>query len=121
MAAKAATPATARLPETVDAAPVNLGGELVTGVVELLTPVGTATPVEAITGLLTKVETVAGQALTVTVTTDGPEAGAVVTGTELVTGTTVAGLVAGAVELLYRPGQLVTEAGQAVVVSTKVE
>jgi hypothetical protein len=78
-AAMAATPAKARLPLTVEAAPVNLGGLLTVGEVAFFGATGVTVPVEAgaaTTGLVgfwagtTTLDRVAGHALTVTVTTE---------------------------------------------------
>jgi hypothetical protein len=68
-AARAATPANARLPLTVEAAPVNLGELGVVGVVVFFA--GAELPVP--TGICADVwlAKVVGQALTVMVTTDG--------------------------------------------------
>lgn len=68
-AAKAATPANARLPLMVDAAPVNLGELGVVGVVVFFAGTGLPVPVEI--GADVRLARVVGQALTVMVTTDG--------------------------------------------------
>jgi hypothetical protein len=67
-AARAATPANARLPLIVEAAPVNLGELLVVGVVVFFGEIGLPVPVG--TGAR-ELERVVGQALIVMVTTDG--------------------------------------------------
>jgi hypothetical protein len=77
-ATMAAIPANARLPLTVEAAPVNLGGALVVGEVVFLAGTGAAETDETVVGLgttLMMLETVVGQALMVTVTTAGVVAG----------------------------------------------
>jgi hypothetical protein len=67
-AAKAATPANARLPLMVEAAPVNLGELGVVGEVAFFAGTGLTVP----TGVdEVRLARVVGQALTVTVTTDG--------------------------------------------------
>jgi len=68
-AARAATPANARLPLMVEAAPVNLGELGVVGEVVFFGETGLPVPVEI--GEDVRLARVVGQALTVTVTTDG--------------------------------------------------
>jgi len=86
-AAKAATPANARLPLMVEAAPVNLGELGVVGVVVFFAGTGVAVP----TGYEVWLARVVGQALTVTVTTDGTTGAEVYTaiGLEAATGVVV--------------------------------
>ncbi len=78
-AAKAATPANARLPLTVEAAPVNFGEDGTVGLVAFFDGAGEPVPVGTGEAFVME-DMVDGQALTVTVTTDGTT-GAVVTGT----------------------------------------
>jgi len=66
-AARAATPANAKLPLIVEAAPVNLGELMVVGVVVFFSGIGLPVPVGTGARWL---ERVVGQALIVTVTTD---------------------------------------------------
>lgn len=78
-AAKAATPANARLPLIVEAAPVNLGELGVVGVLVFFAAAALTVP----TGDETRLDKVVGQALTVTVTTETAGAAVeVTTGTE---------------------------------------
>lgn len=105
----AATPANARLPLIVEAAPVNLGGAGVVvffGGIGVPVPAGGAT-VDGFGGAM--LDELTGQAVTVTVTTDGT------TGMEV-----TAGGGATDVLLLNLAGQLVTEEGQAVTVPVMV-
>jgi hypothetical protein len=69
-AARAATPANARLPLIVEAAPVNLGELMMVGVVVFFGETGLPVPVPVGTGARW-LERVVGQALMVMVTTDG--------------------------------------------------
>ncbi len=104
-AARAATPANARLPLTVEAAPVNLDGLGLVGVLVFFAVVALMVP----TAVEVRLARVVGQALTVTVTTDGAA-------TELETLTGVEATT-GMEELEYTvllAGQLVTDAAQAI-------